>query len=184
MNTVKNIVLKQSVDIKKSIFMLLLTGLSVTNVAKELNIDADTVEDVINEVKVDPNSFQEFVSTYSRESIYDTSDKKAPIFVSATIYHATEHQTDSTPMITADNTDLNNIDINKYKIIAVSRDLLYINGGPLKFGDTVLVTGAGPMDGIWHVHDVMNARYTNHIDFLVDSSVKSGRWENVELTIL
>jgi len=184
MSTIKNAVLKQSVDIKKSIFMLLLTGLSVTNVAKELNIDADTVEDVINEVKVDPDSFQEFISTYSRNSIYDMSEKKAPIFVTATVYHATENQTDSTPMITADNTDLSKIDINKYKIIAVSRDLLYMNGGPLKFGDTVLVSGAGPMNGIWHVHDVMNARYTNYIDFLVDSSVRSGKWENVELTIL
>ena len=101
--------------------------------------------------------------------------------VTATIYHATPEQTDSTPDITASNKriDLNNPQ--KHRWIAVSRDL---EAQGLTFGVKVCVTGAGKLDGIWTVQDRMHHRWTNRIDFLVNEDLKGGKWENVRVEII
>jgi 3D (Asp-Asp-Asp) domain-containing protein len=96
--------------------------------------------------------------------------------VTATIYHAVEGQTDSTPDTTASmfKIDLNNP--RKHNIIAVSRDLESLG---FTLGSKVKVTGAGDLDGIWNIEDRMNKRFTKRIDFLVNTTRKGGKWENV-----
>ena len=101
--------------------------------------------------------------------------------VTATIYHATPEQTDSTPDITASNKKIDLSNPLKHRWIAVSRDL---EAKGLTFGVKVCVTGADNLDGIWTVQDRMNKRWTNRIDFLVNEDLKGGKWENVRVEIL
>ena len=101
--------------------------------------------------------------------------------VTATIYHATPEQTDSTPDITASNKKIDLSNPLKHRWIAVSRDL---EAKGLTFGVKVCVTGAGNLDGIWTVQDRMHHRWTNRIDFLVNEDLKGGKWENVRVEIL
>jgi 3D (Asp-Asp-Asp) domain-containing protein len=103
------------------------------------------------------------------------------ILVTATIYHATPEQTDSTPDITASNKKIDISNPIKHRWIAVSRDL---EAKGLTFGVKVCVTGAGDLDGIWTVQDRMNRRWTNRIDFLVNRDLKGGKWENVRIEII
>lgn len=46
-----------------------------------------------------------------------------------------------------------------------------------------LVEGAGEMSGVWQVQDIMNKRYKNYIDFLVEDDRKLGKWHNVKITL-
>jgi 3D (Asp-Asp-Asp) domain-containing protein len=101
--------------------------------------------------------------------------------VTATIYHATPEQTDSTPDITASNKKIDLSNPLKHRWIAVSRDL---EEKGLTFGVKVCVTGAGDLDGIWTVQDRMNSRWTKRIDFLVNQEIKGGKWENVRVEII
>ena len=103
------------------------------------------------------------------------------ILVTATIYHATPEQTDSTPHITASNKIIDLGNPLKHRWIAVSRDL---EAKGLTFGVKVCVTGAGDLDGIWTVQDRMNRRWSHRIDFLVNQSIKGGKWENVRVEII
>jgi hypothetical protein len=43
-------------------------------------------------------------------------------------------------------------------------------------------SGAGNLDGVWNIEDRMNKRFTKRIDFLVNTTRKSGKWENVKIT--
>tara|TARA_R100000152_G_C6659703_1_gene98938 strand:+ start:104 stop:439 length:336 start_codon:yes stop_codon:yes gene_type:complete len=103
------------------------------------------------------------------------------IIVTATIYHATPSQTDSTPFITASGMHINPDCPLCHRWIAVSRDL---EGRGLTFGVKVKITGTGYLDGIWTVQDRMNARWTNRIDFLVGEDIQGGKWENVRVEII
>ena len=103
------------------------------------------------------------------------------ILVTATIYHATPEQTDSTPDITASNKKIDLSNPLKHRWIAVSRDL---EAKGLTFGVKVCVTGAGNLDGVWTVQDRMNRRWSHRIDFLVNKEMKGGKWENVRVEIL
>ena len=103
------------------------------------------------------------------------------ILVTATIYHATPEQTDSTPDITASNKKIDISNPLKHRWIAVSRDL---EAKGLTFGVKVCVTGAGDLDGIWTVQDRMNKRWKHRIDFLVNEDLKGGKWENVRVEII
>ena len=101
--------------------------------------------------------------------------------VTATIYHATPEQTDSTPDITASNKKIDISNPLKHRWIAVSRDL---EAKGLTFGVKVCVTGAGDLDGIWTVQDRMHERWSHRIDFLVNEDLKGGKWENVRVEII
>ena len=103
------------------------------------------------------------------------------LLVTATIYHATPEQTDSTPHITASNKIIDLGNPQKHRWIAVSRDL---EAKGLVFGVKVKVTGAGDLDGIWTVQDRMNRRWLSRIDFLVNEDMTGGKWENVRVEIL
>ena len=103
------------------------------------------------------------------------------IIVTATIYHATPSQTHSTTFITARNQIINPDCPLCHRWIAVSRDL---EAKGLTFGVKVRVTGTGYLDGIWTVQDRMNQRWENRIDFLVNDSIKSGKWDKVRIEII
>ena len=103
------------------------------------------------------------------------------LLVTATIYHATPEQTDSTPDITASNKKIDLSNPLKHRWIAVSRDL---EAKGLTFGVKVCVTGAGDLDGVWTVQDRMNKRWKHRIDFLVNEDLKGGKWENVRVEII
>ena len=103
------------------------------------------------------------------------------ILVTATIYHADPNQTDDTPFITASGAHIDECCPGDHRWLAVSRDLEDFG---FVFGAKVLVEGAGEMDGVWTVQDRMNSRYTNRIDFLVDTDVRGGRWDAVKIELI
>lgn len=98
--------------------------------------------------------------------------------ITATVYHAERKQTDNTPFITADGTDIRK---SKDKILSVSHNLLKQNGGYLSYGDSVLIKGTSKFDGIWVVRDTMNKRFKNRIDFLIPKKTKHGKWKKITL---
>ena len=83
------------------------------------------------------------------------------VVVDATIYHAVEGQTDSTPLITASGKHIDPSNPAGHRWIAVSRDLEELG---FVFGKRVMVMGAQHMDGIYTVEDRMNRRWTKRID--------------------
>jgi 3D (Asp-Asp-Asp) domain-containing protein len=96
------------------------------------------------------------------------------------MYNAKKSQTDSTPHITADGTRINVNWAGKYRYIAVSRDLLEINGGYLNYGDYIVVQGInGKYDGIWQVKDTMNKRWNNRVDLLCNPNERPFKKNNV-----
>ena len=105
----------------------------------------------------------------------------AATFVTATIYHAVPEQTDSSPFVTASLANINPSDPGGHRWIAVSRDLEELG---FTFDVKVCVEGAGDLNGDWCVNDRMNARWKHRIDFLVDTTRKTGYWKNVKLTLI
>jgi len=100
--------------------------------------------------------------------------------VTATIYHAVEGQTDDTPNITATGFTINMEDPMSHRIIAVSRDL---EKKGFTMGKKVCVENAGHLSGVWTIRDRMNKRWENRIDFLVNTNMKYGKWDNVKIKI-
>ena len=90
--------------------------------------------------------------------------------VTVTTYNPTEHQTDSTPNITADGTKFHTWKATEYRYIALSRDLLSRWGGPFEYGDYVVIEGTGKWDGVYQVRDTMNRKWTNRVDILTTNS--------------
>ena len=84
--------------------------------------------------------------------------------VSLSTYRADTAETDSTPLVTASGFKLDSLNPKKHRVIAISRDLKEL----FSFGDKVKLTNAGKFDGIWIIHDVMNKRYRNKIDILIN----------------
>ena len=91
--------------------------------------------------------------------------------VKVTMYHPVPSQTDDTPNITADGTVITISDASSYRYIAVSRDMLEVNGGDLNYGDYVVLYGTGKKDGLYQIRDTMAQRWTNRIDILESPSV-------------
>ena len=86
--------------------------------------------------------------------------------VTVTTYNPTEHQTDSTPNITADGTKFHTWKASSYRYVALSRDLLSRWGGPFNYGDYIVIEGTGDRDGVYQVRDTMNPKWTNRVDIL------------------
>jgi len=101
--------------------------------------------------------------------------------MTVTIYHAVPGQTDSTPTITASGKDVAGLDLVEARICALSRDLLQRWGGPIAYGDQVYIDVPDPdLRGWWTVEDTMASRWKNHVDLLVPTSRKGGKWTDVE----
>ena len=106
-------------------------------------------------------------SELSEEEIVDEiiEKKKLPYdLVTVTTYTISAGQTDSTPLITASGYKLDSINPKKQKVIAISRDLKR----KYKFGQKVRVKGAGKLDGVYTVRDLMAKRWTKKIDILIN----------------
>ena len=91
--------------------------------------------------------------------------------VSYTVYNAVEGQTDSTPLLTADQSIITKpID---YRWVALSRDLLKV----YPYGTKLNLCGCSDSsyNGVWVVHDTMNKRFKNKIDFLVNDNIIYGK---------
>lgn len=142
------------------LFALLLIPLKIENKTKNINVEPVYLKEHV--IKID-------------NFLYN---KKHEIN-RASIYHAVPWQTNEDNFTTASGFKLNHeYDHFKYRILAVSRDLL-ISG--ISYGDIVLVAGTGKYDGLWRIEDTMNARYSNTIDFLVDPHIQYGLYSNVAI---
>lgn len=91
----------------------------------------------------------------------------------ATTYNAVPSQCDSDPFTTADGSKIDPVKLRDGKIrwCALSRDFLARWGGLFDYGDTIQVGSfsSPQINGKWVVHDCMNKRYTNSLDFLFDA---------------
>ncbi|MDH3217854.1 MAG: 3D domain-containing protein, partial [Candidatus Krumholzibacteria bacterium] len=96
------------------------------------------------------------------------TDDAVTVKVVATGYSSSIRETDSTPFITASNTQT------RLGILAMSRDLLkrYTAGAPFDFGDHVHVPGLGE----FIVEDSMNSRWNNRIDIWFPSRMDALRF--------
>ena len=104
------------------------------------------------------------------------------IEVDVTMYHPVSRQTDSTPNILADGTQIRVSRASEYKFIAVSRNLLRRFGGFLDYGDFVLFKGTkGHKDGVYQVRDTMNKRFVNRIDVLESPGKAPYKYANAEI---
>ena len=71
--------------------------------------------------------------------------------VTVTTYNPTRQQCDSTPNITADGTKIKPWKATDYRYVALSRDLIARWGGPVNYGDYIVIEGTGKWDGIYQV---------------------------------
>jgi len=107
-----------------------------------------------------------------------TKIKVSPsVKVTATVYHADPKQCNADFLTTASMFAIDSLNQYKHRILAISRDLKKY----FEFGDTVLVEGTKVYDGVWYVEDVMNSRYQNTIDFLINKEMPIGKWKNVRI---
>ena len=108
----------------------------------------------------------------------------SPINVNATMYHPVEAQCDDTPLNTADGSRIDPNKVSSWNWIAVSQDLLWFNGGPFRYGDSVYVEGTPTKDGVYYIHDAMNSRMKTKIDFLENIGTKPYKYEDINLHVL
>ena len=97
--------------------------------------------------------------------------------VTLTTYSVTEEETDDSPNITASGFEIDEDNPKKHRIIAVSRDLKR----KLKFGEKVILSNAGRFNGVWYVRDLMNSRFRNKIDVLINEDDKQTKMFGVVL---
>jgi len=108
---------------------------------------------------------QKFIKNYIIH--FDNSFNE--FIVTATIY--------KTGKTTASLKEIISQNYGSYKFIAISRDLLKF----FNFGDKVLLTGTGIYDGIYFVEDLMNKRWNNKIDILVDKNEPINMFYNIKI---
>jgi 3D (Asp-Asp-Asp) domain-containing protein len=119
-------------------------------------------------------------SELSEEEIVDEiiEKKKLPYdIVTVTTYTISAGQTDSTPLITASGYKLDSLNPKKQKVIAISRDLKR----KYKFGQKVRVKGAGKLDGVYTVRDLMASRWRKKIDILINPEDDGNKFRRVKL---
>jgi len=100
---------------------------------------------------------------------YDLSNKIS-YKVTVTTYNPTIAQCDNTPNITADGTKFKTWKASSYRYVALSRDLLSRWGGPIEYGDYIVIEGTKDRDGVYQVRDTMNPKWTNRVDILTTNS--------------
>ncbi len=106
-----------------------------------------------------------------------------PLLVKATMYHPVEAQCDNDPLVTADGSIINPHKVSGWNWIAVSQDLLRKNGGIFNYGDQVYIKGTH-RDGYYTIHDCMNKRKTNQIDFLENIGTDQYKYDEIEIYAL
>ena len=152
-----------------SSYFIVLTN-RVQNEVAEMESELDKISDVI---KSNPELFfgNQFKDSVLREAGYYK--------VTATVYNPVVSQCDSSPLITADMSEINPDELmsGNIKWVALSRDLLE----HFSYGDRIYVhsDSDSSINGIYEVHDTMNIRYTNYIDILKPVDQKYGKWNDV-----
>ena len=102
--------------------------------------------------------------------------------VTGTYYNPIKGQCDDDPLTTADNSIINLklLEQRKIKWVALSRNLLNRWGGPFYYGDTIVIScNYSDYNGKWVIHDTMNSRFKDHVDFLVNDNKFPGRIKNI-----
>jgi 3D (Asp-Asp-Asp) domain-containing protein len=110
---------------------------------------------------------REFVVDTEKEVEEKVADEFKKI-VTLTTYSTTEEETDDSPTTTASGFEVDGDNPKKHRIIAVSRDLKR----RLRFGEKVVLSNAGRFNGVWYVRDLMNSRFKNKIDVLINPDDK------------
>lgn len=118
---------------------------------------------------------KEQIIDYLEEELHNCQDNSVDN-LTATVYNAVPEQCNSDYLHTASMCKLDSLDQFKDCVIAISRDLK----NKLKFGNEVEVIGTD-YDGIYQVQDVMNKRYANRIDILINQDMAIGKWENIKI---
>ena len=145
-------------------FGLMIIGL-ISNNSEAKNID-EFKEFEIKLYKADCKIDSVISINDSLQNVITELTRSIKIPVTATMYHPVVGQCDDTPDITGDQSKIPDVyDCTKLCWIAVSQDLLWFNGGPIRYGDTVYVQ-AGHKTGVYIVRDAMNKRFKHKIDFL------------------
>jgi len=119
-------------------------------------------------------------SEMSEEAVADIMIEKKKIpydVVTVTTYTVSAGETDSTPLITASGYKLDSVNPKKQKVIAISRDLKR----KYKFGQKVRVKGAGKLDGVYTVRDLMAKRWTKKIDILINPDESGTKIRRVKI---
>ena len=119
-------------------------------------------------------------SEMSEEEVADIIIEKKHIpydLVTVTTYTVSKGETDSTPLITASGYKLDSLNPKKQKVIAISRDLKR----KYKFGQKVRVKGAGKLDGVYTVRDLMASRWRKKIDILINPEDDGNKFRRVKL---
>ncbi len=138
------------------------------------------------------NQFERYKDIYKKEIEFlqdenlklkqEVSETKLEgLDVTVTMYHPIRQQTDSTPNILADGTQIKIHQASEYKYIAVSRNLLKRWGGWLEFGDFIVLTGTENKDGVYQVRDTMNKRFVNRIDILESPGTKPYKFDSAKI---
>ena len=138
------------------------------------------------------NQFERYKDIYKKEIEFlqdenlklkqEVSETKLEgLDVTVTMYHPIRQQTDSTPNILADGTQIKIHQASEYKYIAVSRNLLKRWGGWLEFGDFIVLTGTDNKDGVYQVRDTMNKRFVNRIDILESPGTKPYKFDSAKI---
>jgi len=117
------------------------------------------------------------VGFFSSSSCSPAVVKESDSIVTMTTYSISRGQTDSNPLETASGYILSKKNPKKHRVIAISRDLKK----KFKFSDSVLISNAGKYDGVYVVEDVMNKRFTNKIDILVNPKDSGTKIYNVKI---
>ena len=123
-----------------------------------------------------------FTVINNREYIHINYD-----IVKATVYYPSAGLCDSTYWVTADRSSIDTTNAIRHRWIAVSQDMLKINGGRYRYGDKVMVEGIGNLSGVFTIRDCMNRRFKNKIDILVGKQnihLHHKSWKKVKLTRL
>jgi 3D (Asp-Asp-Asp) domain-containing protein len=119
-------------------------------------------------------------SEMSEEEVADIMIEKKHIpydVVTVTTYTVSAGQTDSTPLITASGYKLDSLNPKKQKVIAISRDLKR----KYTFGQKVRVKGAGKLDGVYTVRDLMAKRWRKKIDILINPDESGTKIRRVKI---
>lgn len=98
--------------------------------------------------------------------------------VEVTVYNATPEQCNADYLVTASGYEIDPMNALSSRTIAVSRDLIH----KYPFGSKVLLKSP-KYSGVYTVRDLMNKRYTNTVDILIDPYMSIGKWEGSVLPV-
>ena len=119
-----------------------------------------------------PNPFT--IETMVKEEVFKEVKK---FVVTMTTYTIDPLQTDDTPLETASGFELDEDNPKKDRVIAVSRDIKK----KFKFGEKVRVSNAGKYNGVYYVRDLMNPRWKNKIDILINPNDKHTKLRKIKM---